>query len=59
MDTSKLNRRYYLHRKLRRNKIRFSAHLKTIFYPVLDEVTNKDIQELQTAYNYTVQLEIS
>lgn len=59
MDTAQLNRRYYLHRKLRRSKIRFSAHLKTIFYPVLDEVTNKDIQELQTAYNYTVQLEIS
>lgn len=59
MDTSKLNRRYYLHRKLRRNKIRFSAQLKTIFYPVLDELTNKDIQELQTAYNYTVQLEIN
>ena len=59
MDTSKLNRRYYLHRKLKKSKIRFSPHLKTIFYPVNDEMDNKDIQELQTTYKYTVQLEIT
>lgn len=59
MGTSKLNRRYYLHRKLRKSKIRFSPHLKTIFFPVNDEMDNKVIQELQTAYNYTVQLEIT
>jgi hypothetical protein len=58
MDTSKLNRRYHLHRKLRRLKIRFSANLKTIYYPVNVDIDNKDIRELQTAYNYNIQLEI-
>jgi hypothetical protein len=59
MGTSKLNRRYYLHRKLKKSKIRFSPHLKTIFYPVNDEMDNKYIQELQTTYDYLVQLEIT
>ena len=56
MRSPKENRRYHLHRKLRKQKVRFLSVLKTIFFPVNEELENKTVLELQQNYNYTIQL---
>ncbi|OXE99993.1 hypothetical protein BC749_108174 [Flavobacterium araucananum] len=56
--TSRENRRYRLHQKLRRANVRFSSNLKTVFVPFDNDLQNRDIKELQNEYNYQIQLEI-
>lgn len=56
--TSKDNRRYRLHQKLRKAEIRFSSSSKTVFVPFDNDLQNKDVKELQNEYNYQIQLEI-
>lgn len=56
--TSKENRRYRLHQKLRKAGVRFNPSIKTVFVPHDDDLLNKDIKELQKIYNYQIQLEI-
>lgn len=56
--TSKENRRYRLHQKLKKANVRFSSNSKTVFVPFDYELQNKDIKELQNEYNYQIQLEI-
>lgn len=58
MDTSKLNRRYHLHRKLKKQNISISIKSKTIFQDVDQEINSKDVQELVQVYNYQIQLQI-
>lgn len=58
LRTSKDNRRYRLHLKLRKADVRFSSNLKTVFLPFDDDLQNRDVKELQIEYNYQIQLEI-
>jgi predicted transcriptional regulator len=53
--SSFLNRRYHLHRKLKREKISFSTNSKTIYFPVGIELNNQNILELQKKHNYQIQ----
>ena len=56
MRSSIENRRYHLHRKLRKQKVLFSEISKTIFFPVNQNLDNATITELTKNYNYTIQL---
>jgi hypothetical protein len=56
--TSKDNRRYRLHQKLRKAAVRFSSNSKTVFLPFDSDLQNRDIKELQNEYNYQIQMEI-
>lgn len=56
--TSKENRRYRLHQKLRKAGVRFNSNIHTVYVPYDDDLQNKDIIELQKKYNYQIQLEI-
>lgn len=56
--TSKDNRRYRLHQKLRKADVRFSSNSKTVFLPFDSDLQNRDIKELQNEYNYQIQMEI-
>lgn len=56
--TSKRNRRYRLHQKLRRAGLRYSAMLRTIYVPWNFEIDNADLKELQNDFSYQIQFEI-
>lgn len=56
--TSKRNRRYRLHQKLRRAGLRYSATLRTIYVPWNFEIENADLKELQDDFSYQIQFEI-
>jgi len=56
--TSRDNRRYRLHQKLRKADVRFRCSSKTVFVPFDYDLQNRDIKELQNEYNYQIQLEI-
>ena len=56
--TSKINRRYRLHQKLKRAGLRYNATLKTIFVPWDYEIENADLKELQNDFSYQIQFEI-
>lgn len=58
LRTSKDNRRYRLHQKIRKAGVRFSSNSKTVFLPFDNDLQNRDIKELQNEYNYQIQLEI-
>lgn len=55
--TKKLYRKYRLHQKIKK-LYRYQSATKTIFVPYNEDLQNKDLQELQNAYNYSIQLEI-
>jgi hypothetical protein len=50
-------RKYRLHQKIKK-LYRYQSSTKTIFVPYNEDLRNKDIIELQTKYNYQIQLEI-
>jgi hypothetical protein len=56
MVTTKLNRKYYLHRKLRKSKIRYNSNLKTI-YIISDYNLHQSnaVLCLKNEFNYTIQ----
>ena len=56
--TSKRNRRYRLHQKLRRAGLRYSAMLRTVYVPWNFEIENADLKELQNDFSYQIQFEI-
>lgn len=56
--TSKRNRRYRLHQKLRRAGLRYSAMLRTVYVPWNFEIENADLKELQDDFSYQIQFEI-
>ena len=56
--TSKINRRYRLHQKLKRAGLRYSAMLRTIYVPWDFEMENDDLKELQNDFSYQIQFEI-
>lgn len=56
--TSVANRRFHLHRKLKKKNIRFNPGKKTVFVAPGIEIENNDILELQNKYNYQIQTEI-
>jgi hypothetical protein len=58
MRTSKENRRYRLHQKLRKAGVRFNPNIKTVYVPYDDALQNKDMRELQNNFNYQIQFEI-
>jgi hypothetical protein len=58
MRTSKENRRYRLHQKLRKAGVRFDSDIKTVYVPYDDALQNKDMRELQNNFNYQIQFEI-
>lgn len=53
-----INKRYYLHRVLRKKNISFSSNSKTIYLPVESVATDKAILNLVDQYNYVIQFEI-
>ena len=56
--TSKRNRRYRLHQKIRRAGLRYSATLRTVYVPWNFEIGNADLKELQNDFSYQIQFEI-
>lgn len=58
IQTSKRNRRYRLHQKLRRAGLRYSAMLRTVYVPWNFEIENADLKELQDDFSYQIQFEI-
>lgn len=58
MKTRLVNRKYHLHRKLRKANVSFCTKHKTIYLPVYAEIISSDIQELTKNYNYQIQLQI-
>jgi hypothetical protein len=58
MCATVINRKYHLHRKLRKQKICFSVNAKTIFLPANIDLNNSDVNELVNNYKYQIQLEI-
>mgnify|MGYP007094616139 FL=1 len=56
--TTKRNRRYRLHQKLRRAGLRYSATLRTVYVPWNFEIENADLKELQDDFSYQIQFEI-
>ena len=56
--TSKRNRRYRLHQKLRRAGLRYSPTLRTVYVPWNFEIENADLKELQKDFSYQIQFEI-
>ena len=56
--TSKRNRRYRLHQKLRRAGLRYSPMLRTVYVPWNFEIENADLKELQDDFSYQIQFEI-
>ena len=56
--TTKRNRRYRLHQKLRRAGLRYSATIRTIYVPWNFEIENADLKELQKDFSYQIQFEI-
>ena len=50
-----LNRRYRLHKKLRKKLVKFDAFNKIIYVPVQQELENKDVTELAQNYKYNIQ----
>lgn len=56
--TTKRNRRYRLHQKLRRAGLRYSATIRTIYVPWNFEIENADLKELQDDFSYQIQFEI-
>ena len=56
--TSKRNRRYRLHQKIRRAGLRYSATIRTIYVPWNFEIENADLKELQKDFSYQIQFEI-
>jgi len=56
--TSKINRRYRLHQKLKRAGLKYSAMLRTIYVPWDFEMENDDLKELQNDFSYQIQFEI-
>jgi hypothetical protein len=57
IDKKKLYRKYRLHQKIK-GLYRFKPSCKIIFVPFDDDLQNKYLNELQTSYNYQIQLEI-
>jgi hypothetical protein len=56
MDITKLNRKYYLHRKLRNQNIRYNSNLKTIYLvPDYDLFVLPAIFDLKNNFNYQIQ----
>lgn len=56
MDITKLNRKYYLHRKLRNQNIRYNSNLKTIY--IISDYNlhhNNAILCLKYDFNYSIQ----
>lgn len=56
--TTKRNRRYRLHQKLRRAGFRYSATLRTVYVQWNFEIENADLKELQNDFSYQIQFEI-
>lgn len=52
------NRKYYLHRCLKKGKVRMLRNCKTIFCSDDAQLDNKHIIALQNEFNYQVQMEI-
>ena len=52
------NRRYYLHKLLKKSGISYSVKLKTIYIPFneIEKANNKAVLGLKLEFNYSVQL---
>lgn len=53
--TPKLNRRYYLHKRVKKLGIRVAPTKNTLFVDHPDKAENKAVKELQDIYHYSVQ----
>ncbi len=58
MTKKLLNRRYYLHRKIKKKGIKYSPFLRTVYWSFSKPVDNNHVANLQREFNYSVQLEI-
>lgn len=56
--TQKQNRRYYLHRRLKKNKINYSPFKKTVYVDSQKQAENQHIDFLRKEFDYSVQLQI-
>lgn len=52
--STKTNRKYYLHQKIK-HLFRYSSKRKIIIATIEYNGGNKDVEELQSNYNYSVQ----
>ncbi len=52
------NRRYYLHRCIKKQGIRYSAPLKTIYCEWDKPLANNYVTELEQSFGYSIQTEL-
>lgn len=52
------DRRYYLHSRVKKSKIRLLPRKRTIYYPVGQELKNPHALMLKNEFNYKVQFYI-
>jgi len=57
-QTKKNNRRYYLHRQIKKKGVRYNPALKTVYWPFNQPLNNSHVKTLQCDFDYSVQTEI-
>ena len=56
MRSTKLNRKYYLHSKIKKQGYSYNSYLKTIEIPHGTETVSKELTELNLIYGYNLQI---
>lgn len=58
MRSKKLNRRYYLHNKIKKQGYSYNAYTNTVEIPHGTEEVTKEVKELGDIYGYNLQIAI-
>lgn len=58
MDSKQTNRRYYLHRMIKKEGISYNASNHTVYWPWDKVCDNKHVNQLRKEFDYNVQTEI-
>ncbi|TSE02806.1 hypothetical protein [Aquimarina algiphila] len=58
MRTKRENRRYYLHRMIRKKGIRYSPTEHTVYWGWNHDMNDIHVAQLQQEYSYSIQTEI-